>query len=662
MSREPVKEILYTPPDHATTERAEAPIPPAAVASVSDNATKDTPEATQPPRIILPRAGAPARTEQPAPTAPEPAFARSAPGPSPVHADQGAAGASVAGQPPAMPPAVEANATDANLPPIANPFDDPGPNSPFQQFPSVPLPIHGEFAYAAPPKKVSRSRRASSWRSHLSAKPLILWAAVLALVCFGANALVRYKISSASRRFASESGTYTASKSAGSDASAATPADDSGATAASPAPTDSPSEASNADAGSNDRAAISSQPAASVPATNSQKDSTVADASSASSSQTSPRRESSLDTRSNRENAAYAATAPPDSDRSGGNARASQPAPTPRSWTAPAPTRSSTSVVAADDAPQSPNVSSSSEVAEQSAPLPAASQTRPTPPPTSVVQASNANTAASNSAPAPNPGASASSAPVRSQPTANTQPSGNGSNGNTTPPSRSQSPIYNANTPAQRSAIIGSINSVHSSGIFDSNDSTSTSASAANSAAPPPSRGANANVAARPAASNGYVAPSDVPQDRDVEIPAPKGFNASWVDLPGEHVVRSTAGTVHIHRLVRVPGERVPGQRWLWRGKFNVTVGDVLNRIDPSVVQASGASGSLTVMASIDKDGYVTDLKPLNGNFALLPAVSRTVRNWHYQPTYVDNKRAETQAQIEFDLRPVTASNRTARP
>src|ERR1700744_447280 len=57
MSREPVKEILYTPPDHATTERAEAPIPPAAVASVSDNATKDTPEATQPPRIILPRAG-----------------------------------------------------------------------------------------------------------------------------------------------------------------------------------------------------------------------------------------------------------------------------------------------------------------------------------------------------------------------------------------------------------------------------------------------------------------------------------------------------------------------------------------------------------------------------------------------------------------------------
>ncbi len=134
------------------------------------------------------------------------------------------------------------------------------------------------------------------------------------------------------------------------------------------------------------------------------------------------------------------------------------------------------------------------------------------------------------------------------------------------------------------------------------------------------------------------------------------------MDLPGERVVRSAAGTVHIHRLVRVPGERVPGQRWLWRGKFNVTLGDVVNRIDPAVVQAPGATGSLTVMASIDKDGYVTDLKPLYGNFSMLPAVSRTVRNWHYDPTYLDNKRAETQAQIEFDLRPTSDSNRAARP
>jgi hypothetical protein len=183
---------------------------------------------------------------------------------------------------------------------------------------------------------------------------------------------------------------------------------------------------------------------------------------------------------------------------------------------------------------------------------------------------------------------------------------------------------------------MGSINSVHSSGIFDSNDTTT-----ANAAPPAGARAnnANANAATRGVANNSMV-PTDTPQERDLEIAAPKGFTSSYVDLPGEHVVRTATATIRMRRLVRVPGERIPGQRWLWRGKLNVTLGDVVNRIDPTAVQASGASGSLTVQATIDKDGYVTDLKPINGNFAMLPSVSRAVRNWHYEPTYLDSKRA----------------------
>jgi hypothetical protein len=158
------------------------------------------------------------------------------------------------------------------------------------------------------------------------------------------------------------------------------------------------------------------------------------------------------------------------------------------------------------------------------------------------------------------------------------------------------------------------------------------------------------------------VVPTDTPQERDIEIAAPKGFSSSYVDLPGEHLVRSSVGAIRIRRSVRVPGERVPGQRWLWRGRMSVALGDVVNRVDPGVAQASGASGSLTVQATIDKDGYVTDLKPLCGNFAMLPAVSRAVRSWHYEPTYLDSKRAETQAQIEFDLRPTAVANHPTRP
>ena len=624
-------------------------VPRVSVAPVSDRAPQRWAEAPRTPRIVLPTQA------QPAQSAP----VQWAPTPNPVDGEPGAP--SIAAQPPAMPPVTTTSATEANLPPIANPFDDPGPNSPFEQFPQVPLPIHGEFEYAPPPKAI-RSRRASSWRSNLRAKSLILWAASLALVCFGANALVRYKITSTSRRFASESAKYTPPKSDGADLGAAS-TDDSGSNPAA-TPANEPSTNSAAD----DRSASSAPSSTAPPATSPQNDAAAvtmpASHSNARNSQTvppDPRRESSLDT-DPRGNRAYAATAPPARDRSQESVRESQPAPSTRSWNAPAPNRSS-SAVSASDAPQSPNVTSSSNAPAQSTSAPIVSQARPAPPAAPTVPTPNTSGVSNAASTSPANGV-VNNAPARTQPPASSQQSSTYASNATTPPSRPQSQIYNANTPAQRSAIIGSINQVHSSGIFDSNDSTS---AATVSLPPTASRSANANVAATRPVSNASVAsapvPStDVPQDRDLEIPAPKGFYASWVDLPGEHVVRSAVGTVRMHRLVKVPGERIPGQRWLWRGKLNVTLGDVVNRIDPSVVQASGASGSLMVMASIDKDGYVTDLKPLNGNFALLPAVSRTVRNWHYQPTYLDNKRAETQAQIEFDLRPVNASNRAPRP
>jgi hypothetical protein len=631
--REPVNEAPYAP------NRARPAEPSVSAVPASDIPSQRPSETPRTPRVVLPTTQPPA-VQQPVLHQPTPSsYAAAIP---PPVAPEAAASKPVA-------------AETTVLAPIANPFDDPGPNPQFDQFPPVPLPIHGEFEYA-PPSSSSRSRRRVS--SRLRAKPLILWAAALALVCVGANALVRYRISSNSRRFASESAKYTPPKSDGTDPGSA-PTDDSGSS-----PAAVPADAQPSTNSATDTSSASSAPSSTVPPTTSAPNdaSSAATApvprSSARNSETTqpdPRRGSSLDA-DVRASRAYAATAPPASNRPEESAHESQPALAPRAWSAPAPNRSSPAV-SASDVPQSPNVASSSNAPAQSNSTAIVSQARPAPPVTPPVQTPATSSVSSNSV--------VNNAPARTQPPASSQQSSTyASNANTTPPSRPQSPIYNANTPAQRSPFMGSINSVHSSGIFDSNDST---AAATTSASPAASRGATANVAARPvsnaSAASAPVTSMDVPQDRDLEIPAPKGFYASWVDLPGEHVVRSAAGTVHMHRMVKVPGERIPGQRWLWKGKLDVTLGDVVNRIDPSVVQASGASGSLTVMASIDKDGYVTDLKPLNGNFALLPAVSRTVRNWHYQPTYLDNKRAETQAQIEFDLRPVpaSASNRPSR-
>ena len=628
------------PTDGASVSNAAIPEPRVAEAPRQGSQAPQTPRVKLPSAWVPPPAAGPVRVTPAEPPAPQarPAASQSAPAPS------------AASQP------------AADLPPLANPFDDPGPSSQFQQFPSVPLPIHGEFEYAKPAP--SRRRRASTWSSQLRTKPLILWAVALALICFGANALVRYRIKENARRFAVESARSAPAKSDGAASDPANPADDSNANAATSPATDSqPVAGASPDTKSSNQAPAPQTSSDAAAANTAQNSSPAATAPSAEKS--APRRESSLDARAN---GAYSATAPPTSGSTDESttARSTAPGATPRTWSAPAPNRTSTSPAttsaAASEAPQTPNVTSASnENSAQPAPAPVVSETRPTPPVAPVVQqqpvsnAANSSTTSSASASSSSSNA-ANSTQARMQPPGNTQSSSYASNTNTNTPPARQSPIYNANAPIQRSAIIASINSVHSSGIFDSNDATS-------AAAPAASRGGNAsaNVTSRPVSSTSVV-PSDTPQEHDLEIAAPKGFTASWVDVPGERVVRTTAGTVHIRRLVRVPGERIPGQRWLWRGKLNVTLGDVVNRIDPSVAQASGASGSLTVMATIDKDGYVTDLKPLYGNFAMLPSVSRAVRNWHCDPTYVDNKRSETQAQIEFDLNPAAASNRSTRP
>jgi PilZ domain/Gram-negative bacterial TonB protein C-terminal len=131
------------------------------------------------------------------------------------------------------------------------------------------------------------------------------------------------------------------------------------------------------------------------------------------------------------------------------------------------------------------------------------------------------------------------------------------------------------------------------------------------------------------------------------EITPPRSLTSSFVALPGERVLQAPAITMHIQRSVRVPGDH-----WLWRSHKKLALGELTSRVDPQIPRLPVASGTITVQAAIDKDGRVTDLKPLNGSSAFLPSVARAIRQWHYEPTYLDNKPVETQAQIELDFHP----------
>ena len=139
-------------------------------------------------------------------------------------------------------------------------------------------------------------------------------------------------------------------------------------------------------------------------------------------------------------------------------------------------------------------------------------------------------------------------------------------------------------------------------------------------------------------------------EPRVTELPAPEF--ASFINLPGEHLVQSPAVTMHIRRAVWVRGHH-----WFWRGHKKVAVGRLAFCVDP--FPRSARNGTLTVEAIIDKDGRVTRLRPLYGSLAFLPSVSSAVHEWRYEPTYLDSKPVETMARIEVDFH---SPARTYRP
>jgi hypothetical protein len=201
--------------------------------------------------------------------------------------------------------------------------------------------------------------------------------------------------------------------------------------------------------------------------------------------------------------------------------------------------------------------------------------------------------------------------------------------------------------PPIRSAITGSIAPGNPARLRPSVSSQPNSSSFANtssaspSANPPISHGASSAV---DRSSKPPVIQMDVPAARVVELTS-TSHSASYVLLSGEQVLKSNAVTIHIRRSVRVPGDH-----WLlWRSHKRVVLGGLTSRVDPQIPRAP-SSGTITVQATIAEDGQVISVKLLNGNLAFLSNVTSAVNEWRYEPTYVDNKPVETQAQIELDF------------
>jgi hypothetical protein len=158
--------------------------------------------------------------------------------------------------------------------------------------------------------------------------------------------------------------------------------------------------------------------------------------------------------------------------------------------------------------------------------------------------------------------------------------------------------------------------------------------------ATPPAVAPNAPLPSR-------VAPPTVYSPQVLEIPSTT--TSAYVQLPGEHVVRSPYLTMHIQRSVWVKASH-----WFWHSRKRVDLGEITRRVDPLPRFAPGSGtpeyGSITVVATIARNGQIRSIRPLYGSAQLLPSVSTALHNWRYQPTFVDHQPVETLARIEVDF------------
>jgi protein TonB len=78
----------------------------------------------------------------------------------------------------------------------------------------------------------------------------------------------------------------------------------------------------------------------------------------------------------------------------------------------------------------------------------------------------------------------------------------------------------------------------------------------------------------------------------------------------------------------------------------------------PDQALRSGMQGIVVLQALISKEGTVEDLKLVGGSMILGEAAVQAVRQWHYQPYFVNGRPVQTQTQVtvEFKLPALAAA------
>jgi len=186
-----------------------------------------------------------------------------------------------------------------------------------------------------------------------------------------------------------------------------------------------------------------------------------------------------------------------------------------------------------------------------------------------------------------------------------------------------------------------SSNSTHSNDVAPSVPEPLASRS---NVAPVPS--ANPRNSAAPVAQP--VIQMDPPAGQVLEVHLPSGYRAPFFNVANESVLESSSATIRIQRSVRLLSGN---SHWPFHRKTKILVGGMISRVDPQFTQLpTGSREYVRVHATVAEDGHVKSVRPIYGPANLFPTVVTAVQGWRYQPTLIDGKPVETQADVLVQL------------
>ena len=134
-----------------------------------------------------------------------------------------------------------------------------------------------------------------------------------------------------------------------------------------------------------------------------------------------------------------------------------------------------------------------------------------------------------------------------------------------------------------------------------------------------------------------------------VNAPEP-GSPPFVVNLPSETVSASSSVAISVQRSIQVPPRAGTG----YSRPERVVIGRLISHGEPfypAEARNQRLQGSAQVHATIGRTGHFISVRAVNGPSLLASAAITAIREWRYEPTFIDGDPVETQAEITMVFR-----------